>query len=371
MIICQSCNNNNKLGTIYCRKCGTKLIVDMAAIERSVASSIKSANDSALLRSAHSSIALCTFALLCACVYRYVVVPAMPPTVLPPSPVVSLFPQTTEVQNNTTTSNIGSEPNNTKGRFTSWRQSQSQTLMKTLTIDYGQLRIWHDSLLKSVNDEGVVNQANQFAATALTALALQAWPHDQNTLNTVLRMQTWMRSQTNSLSRQDRITSALVTCALADWDVLPPAIYAQMEIPLLDGNAAPWQLWFLPLRTSEQRTLEFAALRKAADHQIWLGYLKLFDPNNTAAIPLNKISPLTLTTGEHRMAWSFSAWSSANDPELLRNTLIAWSQQDPAPVQAELSTLCGPLSATAVSLLAITAPWRLPSTWLPTSHNKP
>ncbi len=365
MIICQSCANSNTLGTMYCRKCGKKLIIDMAAIERSVASSIKTDNDSAFLRSGRSAIALCSFALVCAGVYRYVVVPPMPPTVMPPVPITALFIDKKDSHKISDEAVARNEPYTAAGRFTTWRRTQSATLIKDLTLDAPRLRAWHDKLMASVDNDGVVNEAEPLAATALTALALQSWPHDHRSLTTITRMQTWLRSQTDGLVRKDPLTSALVTCALADWDVLPPPLYAQMEIALLDGKAAAWQLWLLPLHTREQRPSEFAALRKAADHQVWLGLLKLLDPVNTAAIPINQISPLTLTTGEHRMAWTYCAWSTADDPERLIKTLAAWSQQDPAPVQAPLIARCGPLSASAVALLAISAPWRLPSTWLP------
>jgi hypothetical protein len=91
MIPCQVCNHDNALGTVYCHSCGTKLVVDFAAIERSVAGSVKVEQDHAMLRSGRSSLALCGFALVCALVARYVVVPPMPPAILPPTPLMELF----------------------------------------------------------------------------------------------------------------------------------------------------------------------------------------------------------------------------------------------------------------------------------------
>jgi len=290
--------------------------------------------------------------------------------VMPPAPITALFIEKTDTHKIKADTAIRNEPHSAAGRFTAWRRVQSATLINALTIDAPRLRTWHDNLLASVDNDGVVNQAEPLAATALTALALQAWPHDRSTLITIMSMQTWLRSQTDGLVRKDPLTAALVTCALADWDVLPPLLYAQMEIALLDGQAAPWQLWLLPLHTREQQPREFAALRKAADHQVWLGLLKLMDPKNTAVIPISQIEPLTLTTGEHRMAWSYCAWSTADDPERITKTLAAWSQQSPAPVQSLLTTRCGPLSASAVALLAISAPWRLPSIWLPPAQGR-
>jgi hypothetical protein len=370
MITCQVCAKDNTLGTIYCRQCGTKLIIDMAAIERSVAGSIKADKASALLRSGRSAMALCSFALVCAGVFRYVVVPPMPPTVFPPTPIAQLFLLGTHINDEKMVTTANNKPQALPGRFSTWRRLQSTALIPALTIDAARLRWWHDQLLASVEINGMVNQGEPLAATALTALAIQAWPHDTNTINIISRMQTWLRSQTDGLVRKDPLTAALVTCALADWEVLSPTIYAHMEIALLDGQVAPWQLWLLPLHTTDQRPREFAALRKAADHQLWQGILKLIDPEKTAAIPIADIPLASLTTGELRMAWTFCAWSTAHDPERMANTLATWSQQEPAPVEATLKAKCGPLSSSAVNVLTFAAPWRIPGTWLAPAQAK-
>lgn len=91
MITCQSCGHENPLGVTFCRGCGTRLVVDYQAIEQSVHSSRKSEQDHALLRSGRSALMLCTFALICALIARYVVVPPMPLTVPPPAPVIEVF----------------------------------------------------------------------------------------------------------------------------------------------------------------------------------------------------------------------------------------------------------------------------------------
>ncbi len=91
MITCQSCGHENPLGVTFCRGCGKRLVVDYQAIEQSVQSTRTSANDHALLRSGRSALMLCTFALICALIARYVVVPPMPLTVPPPAPVIDVF----------------------------------------------------------------------------------------------------------------------------------------------------------------------------------------------------------------------------------------------------------------------------------------
>lgn len=91
MISCQSCDHDNPLGTTFCRSCGTRLVIDYQAIEQSVHKTRVSERDHAVLRSGRSALMLCTFALVCALIARFVVVPPMPPTVPPPAPVVEVF----------------------------------------------------------------------------------------------------------------------------------------------------------------------------------------------------------------------------------------------------------------------------------------
>lgn len=91
MISCQSCGHDNPLGTTFCRGCGTRLMVDYEAIEASVHRTRMGERDHALLASGRSALMLCAFALVCALIARYVVVPPMPPTVPPAAPMIDLF----------------------------------------------------------------------------------------------------------------------------------------------------------------------------------------------------------------------------------------------------------------------------------------
>ena len=91
MISCQSCGHENPLGTSFCRGCGKRLVVDFAAIEQSVHSSRIADRDHTLLRSGRSALMLCSFALVCALIARYVVVPPMPATVPPQAPFIEVF----------------------------------------------------------------------------------------------------------------------------------------------------------------------------------------------------------------------------------------------------------------------------------------
>ena len=91
MISCQSCGHDNPLGSTFCRSCGTRLVVDYQAIEQSVHRTRLAERDHALLRSGRSALMLASFALVCALIARYVVVPPMPPTVPPATPVIEVF----------------------------------------------------------------------------------------------------------------------------------------------------------------------------------------------------------------------------------------------------------------------------------------
>ena len=91
MISCQVCAHDNVLGTIFCRSCGTRLVVDYESIEQSVHKTKVADHHHALLQSGRSALLLCTFALVCALIARYVVVPPMPSIVPPPAPVLDIF----------------------------------------------------------------------------------------------------------------------------------------------------------------------------------------------------------------------------------------------------------------------------------------
>ncbi len=91
MITCQVCAHDNVLGTIFCRSCGTRLVVDYESIEQSVHKTKVANHDNALLQSGRSAVLLCSFALVCALIARYVVVPPMPAVVPPPAPVLDIF----------------------------------------------------------------------------------------------------------------------------------------------------------------------------------------------------------------------------------------------------------------------------------------
>jgi hypothetical protein len=282
---------------------------------------------------------------------------------LPQPTVETLFPALPpEAQDNTS----AISPQLASVRFLKWRQSQAPLIIKALQLDEERMITWRQQLMASVDEQGRVEEINDLAATALTALALQAWPADQDTITTILRCQAWLGKNTKGMVRKDAQTIALVACALADWNGLPPQLYGEIEIALIDGKATPWQIWFLSLYGSSNQQRELAALRKGADHQVWLSYLKLIDPANITALPFQQIAPLTLTLGESRMAWAFCSWSIPGDSSRFETTLRTWSQQDPLQIQASLSGNVGKNAATAVALLTVSAPWRLPATWLPT-----
>ncbi len=91
MITCQVCAHDNTLGTVFCRSCGTRLVVDYESIEQSVHKTKVADRDHALLQSGRSAMLLGSFALVCALIARYVVVPPMPSIVPPPAPVLDIF----------------------------------------------------------------------------------------------------------------------------------------------------------------------------------------------------------------------------------------------------------------------------------------
>ncbi len=371
MIICQACTHENKLGTIYCRQCGTKLIIDMAAVEQSILRTQKSHRDDGILHSGRSAMALCSFALVCSLIFAYLVVPPMPPTVLPQPQHMPIFSP------ETTTANTSEKPlikttivpqKAPTAPLLLWRQQQAPRIINELQLDLPKLKDWLKTLIASVDENGRVAGSNDLAATALTTLALQAYPIGKETVAAIAQCQAFILAHSDNLVRKDPYTISLVACALADWDGIPPALFASIEIAIIDGKAAPWQTWLIPLLNPKDRPNQLAALRQSATDQVWLSFLKLIDPKNTPALPFGDIQTNALSLGESRMAWSFCAWSHPEDHNLIRSTINEWLAQDPAPVEENLQSVAGKQAATAVALIATSTLWRLPASWQPAYH---
>jgi hypothetical protein len=365
MIPCHTCLHQNKLGAVYCHKCGTKLHVNARAIEQSIIGTDKKERDEGFMRAGRSACTLFLFLFICLLLVRFALLPAMPEVMSPPPIYQTLIPDTANHNTSSTTSQ------ELTGRFSRWRLAHGPTLKKSLGYDDAKINVWHKNILSAVRKDGTIAGDDVLATTALGALALQACPFDNETQDAIARMQKYLLSSSAHLQRKHSLTCALVVAALLDWNELPASIYNDVEISLIDGKAQEWQTWLLPLHSTTQRPQELAALRTDAQHQVWLSLIRLIDPaRTTSTTAISDIDPTNLNTGELRMAWAFSAWYTPDSLPRIKKTLATWSTSDPAPVSPALQALCGRIAQPCVAQLTLASPWRIPPTWLatPISH---
>lgn len=84
MIPCQSCGNQNPIGTRYCRKCGTKIEVQQGAIVEAVERDNADLSSQRWLERGRSALIIGLFFLTCGLVLRFSIVPPMPAADVPP-----------------------------------------------------------------------------------------------------------------------------------------------------------------------------------------------------------------------------------------------------------------------------------------------
>ena len=92
MISCQSCGNQNPIGTRYCRKCGTKIEVNQQLVEEAVQRDQADVASSRWFERGRSALIISLFFLTCALVLRYSIVPPMPPADVPVVDVGGFLP---------------------------------------------------------------------------------------------------------------------------------------------------------------------------------------------------------------------------------------------------------------------------------------
>ncbi len=92
MIPCQSCGNQNPIGTRYCRKCGTKIEVAPNQIFEAVQRDNADLGAARWFERGRSILIIGMFFLTCALVLRYAIVPPMPVADVPPVDVGSFLP---------------------------------------------------------------------------------------------------------------------------------------------------------------------------------------------------------------------------------------------------------------------------------------
>jgi hypothetical protein len=92
MILCQSCGNQNPMGTRYCRRCGTKIEINQQQVFQAVQDNQSDIAATRWMERGRSILIIGVFFLVCALVLRYAVVPEMPLADVPPVAVGGFLP---------------------------------------------------------------------------------------------------------------------------------------------------------------------------------------------------------------------------------------------------------------------------------------
>jgi hypothetical protein len=358
VIACPACGYDNPLGTRFCRSCGGKIEVKLAHIVGSIEQTKQQYADDRLARAGRNALTLTLFVTVCALVFRWVVVPNMPPADLPPVPMGRILPE----QPPTAAVTL---PTATLQRLP-WRRDYGSALIGSLGVDLVQLDAWQQSILATQAADGSFAGDDPIAATGLAALALQAYPHADAVVIAATKARAYLQTNLKDLQKRAPLARALLMTALADAEELPPSAYNSFSMYLVDGKAAPWQAFSMSLLSTKDRPKGLNLLRSASTAPVWAGYFDLLE-GKTPAIETRTFfteSAKAIATGEERMLWAFAAWHLAAAPKDLIETLSAWSRATPAPVDQDLTAKCGANAAAAVAILTLAAPARVPPLWI-------
>jgi hypothetical protein len=371
MITCQKCMHENPLGTVFCHSCGTRLVVNLADVERSVIGLRKATSDERVLRAGVSGLTLSLFLTITALILSYTMVPAMPPLELPSPVIGAAFPAETPpwaaAVAAAAAAGQGAKGANGEapaklGERLSWRRSQASYLLTSLGVDLAKVREWQDELVASQLADGSWASGDALAGTALDALALQAAPLAMSSERAAARARDYLRAHSENLSQQPSLTRTLVALALFDAEELSDAMRAALSVYLVDGAAPVWQAYLLPLYRPEQCPGSYPALSAA----LQLGVASDFFALMSGAAPGSELARYVIvpTSSEERVLWAFTAWANPVSPKHLADFMGKFSQLPPALVSSELSKACGARAATAVALLTVGAPLHVPPLWL-------
>lgn len=375
MIPCQKCGHINPLGTSFCRGCGTRLEFDYEAVAASVAGTKRDHQDEHVFTWGRSALTLCGFALICALIVRYVMVPPMPLLEFPLAPPIALFPKDVPAWTGATlasgaaatpaasTAPAGGAPS---GPITAWRQAAAARTLTALGISTLKLNAWIAQLVTAQHADGGFPGDDDLAATALAVLALDAYPAAPATRAAAAKGLAWLQVHAAGLGSRSPLARTLMALALAEADRFEPTLRSALEPFLIDGREPAWQALLLSALPAADRSAQQGAVRGALKTPIWNAYFILLDggtPTPDAAL-FGLEGAKALRSGEDRLVWAGTAWANPVAPLDLIAALRTWALIDPLPVSAGLSKAAGANAQVAVAILGVTAPVRLPPLWL-------
>lgn len=366
MIPCNHCGVENPLGTLFCRACGQRIEVDPHAIMGSVKQSAEEARESKLLQAGRSALAVSGFLLMAALIVNVVVIPELPQARMPqpdPLPGAELLPPPAQETAATT-------PELAVGAGASalidWRRTNATHLIGSFGTDLERVLGWMQQVLDRQQPDGSFLGSDPLVATAVSVLALQAWPGDPAADRGAEKGRDWLYARRNRvLEGSDRRAQSLVAMALLESGRLQPQEVSTFAALIGSGAQTEWQALVLPLFPDERRPTELLVLRRDLESDpLWRHYLDRFTtealvpgPDKTlfSAAGLIGLDPF------QRWVWSQTAWFHAADPETYAATIRSWSASEQPPAAPEpLATLAGPQAGAALAILAVCAPARVP-----------
>ena len=375
MIPCQKCGHINPLGTSFCRGCGTRLEFDYEAVAASVAGTKRDHQDENVFTWGRSALTLCGFALICALIVRYVMVPPMPLVEFPLAPAIALFPKDAPAWTGATlASGAVAAPaasgaaagGAASGPITAWRQSSAARTLTALGVSTLKLDAWIAQLVKAQHADGGFPGEDDLAATALGVLALDAYPVAPATRAAAAKGLVWLQAHAVGLGSRTPLGRILLALALAEADRLEPTLRGALESYLIDGSEPAWQALLLSALPAPDRSTQQGAVRGPLQAPIWNAYFTLLDggaPTPDAAL-FGIDGAKALRSGEDRLVWAGTSWANPVAPLDLVAALRTWALTEPLPVAAALTKAAGANAQVAVAILGVTAPVRLPPLWL-------
>jgi hypothetical protein len=365
MITCGKCHHVNPMGTVFCHACGERITVDAFEVMQSVALTKQTQWDAVIYYWGRNALSLCTFLLVIAIIINWVMVPPVPSPEFPDLPQVALFdsmaPQTGDAGKTTAATPV--ETSLIKQSRLVWRQQQGTYILSSLGLDFGRIRRWQQSIIDSQQANGSFAGGDTDSATALAALALQAYPSSDATVAAAAKARAYLAPKAKAMIGMEPLKRALITMALLDAEELSENVRVNLGVMMVDGSAAEWQAASMMLIPAPQRPPQMYGLTGKLTTPVWNGFFQAlgFDQTNVDIEAFQEPAGMRIANGEERFYWAMASWFHPVAVKDMATMLKAWSNTDPAPVSAALEKACGKNASTALALLTVTAPVRAPA----------
>jgi hypothetical protein len=312
-----------------------------------------------------NALSLCTFLLVIAIIINWVMVPPVPQPEFPDLPQVPLFDsmalQATDPGKTQTAAPAETLPIE-QNRLV-WRQQQGTYILSSLGLDFGRIRRWQQSIIDSQQANGSFAGGDADSATALAALALQAYPSSDATMVAAAKARAFIAPKAKGMIGMEPLKRALITMALLDADELKDNVRDNLGVMLVDGSAPEWQAAALILIPAKQRPPQMYGLTGRLNTPVWNGFFQAlgFDKADVDLELFREPAAKRIANGEERFWWAMASWFHPVAVKDMATMLKFWSNTDPAPVSAALEKACGKNASTALALLSVTAPVRTPA----------